>query len=192
MNVLVALLFLMLVGAIVAVETTNLLSSIVCVGGVGFLLAIAFLFLGAPDIAITQIVVEILVLVILLRATVNRDLTTVSGDREFYGTVVTTVMVLVILMAAAKAFDQFPAFGESVLQRYPGADGSPSAVYMARSLADTGSANVVTGVLLDYRAYDTLGEATVLFCSVIGALTVLRKRARKSREELESEGLTDE
>ena len=36
-------------GAIIAIETTNLLSSVVCVGAVGFLLSIAFLFLGSFD-----------------------------------------------------------------------------------------------------------------------------------------------
>lgn len=35
-----------------------------------------------------------------------------------------------------------------------------------RSLGDTRSVNVVTGVLLDYRAFDTIGEATVIFASV--------------------------
>ena len=43
--------------------------------------------------------------------------------------------------------------------------------------------NTVTAILLDYRAYDTLGEATVLFCSVLGALAILRKTARKSKED---------
>ncbi len=35
---------------------------------------------------------------------------------------------------------------------------------------ETGAANVVTSVVWDYRAYDTLGEATVLFTAVCGAL----------------------
>ena len=41
----------------------------------------------------------------------------------------------------------------------------------------------MTGILLDYRAYDTLGEATVLFTAIIGALAILRGRARKKKEE---------
>ncbi|GEM_PF-1697785 len=35
---------------------------------------------------------------------------------------------------------------------------------------ETGSANVVTSVVWDYRAYDTMGEATVLFTAVCGVL----------------------
>jgi hypothetical protein len=33
-------------------------------------------------------------------------------------------------------------------------------------------------VLLDYRAYDTLGEATVLFCAALGTVAILRRRGR--------------
>ena len=43
----------------------------------------------------------------------------------------------------------------------------------------TGSVNLVTGVLLGYRAYDTLGEATILFTAAIGVLTVLRLKGKK-------------
>ena len=73
----------MIIGAVIAIETRDLLSSIISLGAIGFGVSIAFLFLGAPDIAITQVVVEILTLVILIRATIKRDLVSVSGDREF-------------------------------------------------------------------------------------------------------------
>jgi multisubunit Na+/H+ antiporter MnhB subunit len=38
----------------------------------------------------------------------------------------------------------------------------------------------VAGVILDYRGYDTLGEATVLFTSILGATIILRARSRKA------------
>ncbi len=41
---------------------------------------------------------------------------------------------------------------------------------------ETGANNVVTSVVFDYRGYDTLGEATVLFTAIAGALVVLRRR----------------
>lgn len=43
----------------------------------------------------------------------------------------------------------------------------------------TGSANVVTSVVWDYRAYDTLGEATVLFTAVCGVLMLFRTIRRR-------------
>lgn len=194
LDVLVILLFFMIVGALIAIETTNLLSSIICVGAVGFLLSIAFLLLGAPDIAITQVVVEILCLVILIRATISRDLTTISGDREFLGLIVTVVMVLSFSLFGLKMLDEFPPFGQSVIER---CEDAPSRTYVTYevvtdagkqvnegwALKESGSANIVTAILLDFRAYDTLGEATVLFCSILGALALLRRKARNRPDE---------
>jgi multisubunit Na+/H+ antiporter MnhB subunit len=42
-----------------------------------------------------------------------------------------------------------------------------------------GGANIVANVILDFRALDTLGEATVLFTSVIAVVTLIRKSGRK-------------
>jgi multisubunit Na+/H+ antiporter MnhB subunit len=46
---------------------------------------------------------------------------------------------------------------------------------------------MVTAVLLDFRAWDTLGEATVLFCAALGAAAVLRRNARLKAAEKEEE-----
>ena len=44
---------------------------------------------------------------------------------------------------------------------------------------ETGSNNVVTSVVFDYRGFDTLGEATILFTAVTGVLLLLRTEKRK-------------
>ncbi|MBU2565615.1 MAG: hypothetical protein KJ655_05120 [Candidatus Thermoplasmatota archaeon] len=43
---------------------------------------------------------------------------------------------------------------------------------------ETGANNVVTSVVFDYRGYDTLGEATVLFTAVTGGGLALRRRKK--------------
>lgn len=184
MSLLVILLILMIVGAIIAIETTNLLSSIVCVGAVGFVISIAFLFLGAPDLAITQLVVEVLCLIILIRATINRDLTSVAGDREFFGMTVTVAMVLVVAITGILVFAGFPPLGRPVMDRL--AD-TPSAAYLAQGAEQTGARNVVTALMLGYRNCDALGQVAVLFCSVLGALAILRRPARKKEIEKDQE-----
>lgn len=55
--------------------------------------------------------------------------------------------------------------------------------YIARGLAETGAANIVTGVLADYRGYDTLGETTVIFTAGIACLLILGVRGRWHRGE---------
>jgi len=176
------LLLFILIAAIVAVETKNLLSAVICIGAIGFGVSVMFLFLRAPDIAITQIVVEVLGLIILIRATISRDLTFISGDKEFFGTVVSVAIIFVIFLAGLKVFETLPDFGTAIFTEAPEA---ASQRYISKGLEETGAANLVSSIILDYRAYDTLGEATVLFTSIIGATVILRKRAKKLPEEPE-------
>jgi uncharacterized MnhB-related membrane protein len=61
------LLVFMIIGAFITVEIKNMLSAVISIGAVGFALSMAFLFLGAPDIAITQVIVEILSLILLIK-----------------------------------------------------------------------------------------------------------------------------
>lgn len=57
--------------------------------------------------------------------------------------------------------------------------------FIENSQRDTGSNNVVTAIVFDYRGFDTLGEATVLFTAVLGVGMVLRKM--RAGEEMEDE-----
>ncbi len=180
MATLYILMLFILIAAIIAVETDNLLSAVICVGAIGFGGSLMFLFLRAPDIAITQIVVEVLGLIILIRATIARDLTFITGDREFFGLVVSIVIMFMIFLAGIQIFDSMTNFGEPAFTQ---AADAPSKTYIKEGLEKTGATNLVASVILDFRAYDTLGEATVLFTSIIGATVILRKRSRKKLTE---------
>lgn len=182
------LLLFILIAALIAVETRNLLSAVISMGAVGFGGSLLFLFLRAPDIAITQIVVEVLGLIILIRATISRDLTFISGDKEFFASIVSVVILFIIFLAGAQAFSSLPDFGEPafVAAPLPAAGPTASSSYIETGLEKTGAANLVTSVILDFRAYDTLGEATVLFTAIIGATVILRERAKQPREVLSS------
>lgn len=174
------LLLFMIVAAIIAIETNNLLSSVICIGAIGFGASLMFLFLRAPDIAITQIVVEVLGLIILIRATISRDLTFITGEKEFFGAVISVVIIFVIFLAGVQVFETLPNFGTPIFAVVPD---TASQTYIKKGLDDTGAANIVASVILDYRAYDTLGETTVLFTSIIGAAVILRKKAKKLLED---------
>lgn len=47
--------------------------------------------------------------------------------------------------------------------------------YVNNALEETGVLNIVTAIILDYRSYDTLIEATVLFTSIMAVLITLKK-----------------
>jgi multicomponent Na+:H+ antiporter subunit B len=165
------LLLFMIIGAIIAVEAQDLLSSVVAVGAVGLGLSLTFLILKAPDLAITQLVVEILCLIILIRATINRDLPLIKNGRWHFNTISTLVFIAVFLGFAYIALKDLPGFGKPLFR--------VAANYLKHGLAKTGATNLVSSVILDFRAYDTLGEATVLFTAVMGVLAVMRKTGRK-------------
>lgn len=44
---------------------------------------------------------------------------------------------------------------------------------------ETGANNAVTAVVFDYRGYDTLGEATILFTAVTGVVMLFRRKKRE-------------
>lgn len=176
------LLIFMIVGAIIAIEVKDLLSSVVAVGAVGLALSIVFLVLKAPDVAITQLVVEILALIILIRATLKKDLPFSTSGRWFMNTAIMISFVGSFLLVAVKCFRDLPAFGHPIMR--------VARVYIEEGMAKTGAANLVSSVILDYRAYDTLGEATILFTAVVGVLAIVRQKGRKRVDEKVKE--TDE
>lgn len=47
--------------------------------------------------------------------------------------------------------------------------------YLKKGVEDTGALNIVTGIILDYRAFDTFGEAVVLFTAAVAVLVVLKR-----------------
>jgi multicomponent Na+:H+ antiporter subunit B len=84
----------------------------------------------------------------------------------------TAVLILLIMFwfmkTAAAPLDHF---GQGSLRM---AD-----AYVNGAVEKTGSTNLVTGVVFDFRGYDTLGEATVLVTAVLGVLTILRIKGKK-------------
>lgn len=62
-----------------------------------------------------------------------------------------------------------------------------SAKYIEDGLQDTGAVNIVTGMILDYRAFDTFGESNVLFIATCTVLILLRSDKKKEKKNAEAE-----
>lgn len=70
--------------------------------------------------------------------------------------------VLVMMVAEMPLFGSMgPSFGQ--VSRH----------YLEKSVEETGAINVISAIILDYRAYDTLGEVTVLFAGIAAVLATL-------------------
>jgi multisubunit Na+/H+ antiporter MnhB subunit len=200
----VALLAFMLIAALIAVEAKDLLSSVIAVGAAGFALSVTDLLLGAPDLAITQVVVEVIALVLLVRVVLTRDDTSVTQPRDALRTgaalLAGGVILAAVYLAVGGASGGMPRFGEPRMARSLAEDEPAAAAeaqrdfsepagaqYVEHAAEETGAANSVMAVLLDYRAYDTLGEATVIFVSILGVYAVLRHVGRMKKNEREME-----
>jgi multicomponent Na+:H+ antiporter subunit B len=168
------ILLFMIAAAWIAIEAKDLLSSVVGVGAVGIGLCMAFLVLKAPDLAMMQLVVEILSLVILVRATARKDLPFSASGRWAFNTVSTIIFIAVFLTAAFFVLRDMPKFASPIMKL--------AGTYINEGPARTGAGNVVAAITLNYRSLDTLGEAIALFTVIVGVLAVSRKIAREKAD----------
>ncbi len=174
------ILILMIIASIAALEIEDVLSSIVAIGVVGLGVSLCFLFLQAPDLAIVQFLFEIFALIILVKAFLGKEYhKTESTKLNIILTIVTIITLTSILIFSVSVFDLLPDFGKPYM--------NTAQYYLDNGARETGAANLVSSVILDYRAYDTLGEITVLFTSILGALSILRIRSQMKKENSESQ-----
>ncbi|KPK73439.1 hypothetical protein AMJ87_01660 [candidate division WOR_3 bacterium SM23_60] len=169
-------LIFMIVAAVIATEIRDLLAAVISLGAVGFSVAIMFIFVQAPDLAIVQIVVEILTVVIfvaiIMRTThIDETLGKKLSGTHIFSIVLYAFFAILFLVVMVRSLQQLPAFGNATMR--------VASDYVRMGLPQTGGANLVADVILDFRALDTLGEATVLFTSVIGVAALVRKTGRK-------------
>ena len=164
----------MIIGAIYALHAKDLLSAVVAMGFVGYGLVICFLLLKAPDLAIVQIVVETITLVIMIAVVLDstRDEISVDRDRRSFihrmiGIIVFAGLFYFFVLAIAN-LDPLGAHSLRMAESY-----------VNGAAEKTGSINLVTGVLFDFRAFDTLGEAVILYTAALGVLTLLRMKGKK-------------
>lgn len=96
--------------------------------------------------------------------------------RRFYR--VFSVLFCIFLVAMLLvAVSDLPAFGH---EENP-ANNEVAQRYIEKGLEETGAVNIVTGMILDYRAFDTLGESHVLFIATCTVLILLRRDGRKEQ-----------
>lgn len=87
--------------------------------------------------------------------------------KKLLASIVTLSLILILLLGV----NDLPEFGKLQSPNH----GEVSKYYIENSVKDTGATNIVTGVILDYRAFDTFVEASVLFTSVVLVMAILKK-----------------
>lgn len=154
---------IMIVAAISALAAAKRFQAVVLVGVTGFGMSAIFAFQGAPDLALTQILVEIVTLVAFVL--VLRRLPARLGEkhgtshrlvRALAGAAVGVIMAIVAVVAAGSR-TSLPISLEWPQLAYDIAHG----------------ANVVNVALVDLRAWDTMGELSVIIAAATGVASLI-------------------
>lgn len=136
--------------------------TVVLVGLVGLVVALTFVSLSAPDLALTQLSVEVVSTVLLLMGlallpqTTPRESTTGRKTRD-------AVLALVAGVGVAWLAWVFMTRHHDSISWY----------FLEQSLSKGGGSNVVNVILVDFRGYDTWGEITVLGIAALGVLALM-------------------
>ncbi|OEC37208.1 multicomponent K+:H+ antiporter subunit A [Pseudomonas cuatrocienegasensis] len=129
---------------------------------VGLLVALAFARYSAPDLALTQLSVEVVTIVLLmlalffLPAQTRGESSSIRGLRDFILAIGCGVMVAMLVFAVlTRPYESISAF------------------FLANSVSGGGGTNVVNVILVDFRGFDTLGEISVLAIAGVGIYAML-------------------
>ena len=186
---LILLVFLILCALFVSFSK-NLLVSIVIFMSYSLVMSMIWILLESPDLAITEAAVGAGVTSVLFFITLKRisamgkehadeqDKTTkeinsrraIKSFDRFYK-VAAIVLGIAIIAALIGTASNLPPFGK---ENNP-YNNEVSERYLEKGLEETGAVNAVTGMILDYRAFDTLGESFVLFTAVTCVFILLKE-----------------
>nr|WP_238992478.1 Na+/H+ antiporter subunit A [Jiangella ureilytica] len=152
-----------IVAAVLAVRSRRRLKAVVLAGGTGYGMAMLFILHGAPDLALTQVLVETVTLVVFVL--VLRQLPTYFSDRPLtssrwwrlgLGAAVGVVMAgLALAASGARTAD-------------PVSEG-----FAEPAVSYGGGHNIVNVTLVDIRAWDTMGEISVLVVAATGVASLI-------------------
>lgn len=157
------------------------LAALIMVGGAGLVTCLTFAWFSAPDLALTQIAVEVVTTVLLLlglrwmprRIELDdaRRRTLRASARRVRDIAVASMVGIGV---AVLAFAVLTRPSVEVLAPY----------FVERALSEGGGRNVVNVILVDFRGFDTLGEITVIGVVALTVYALLR-RFRPSLESRE-------
>lgn len=132
----------------------------------GVMIAVFYILASAPDLALTQLVVETLLLLVFLL--VVEELPEFYGDLD-HGRAVRDGLLSIVVGATV-------FLTVLLTTRSPPGGGDSIARYFAeQSVPGGGGTNIVNVILVDFRGFDTLGEITVVAIAAIAVLALMTK-----------------
>ncbi|RDH77259.1 Na+/H+ antiporter subunit A [Mycolicibacterium moriokaense] len=159
---------LILAAALGATAMRNRLAAVLLVGVTGYGCGAVFAFHGAPDLALTQFLVETLMLVIFVLV-----LRTLPAESDYANIRRNRLPRAALALAVGASVTTLAAFALAARTERPIADLLPDAAYYRGH-----GANTVNVLLVDIRAWDTLGEISVLLVAATGVASMVFRHRR--------------
>ena len=159
-----ALALFLVLGAIVLLFRRRPLEMVLALGFVGALVTAVFALYSAPDLALTQLVIELLMVVLLvLGISKMLKVFNVSASRR----------VLALQLTFSAAFGTMVTFLLLTVLATP-QHPSIAPFFLENSAALAKAKNVVNTILVDFRGFDTLGEITVVGMAALAVFAMVR------------------
>lgn len=177
----VAIALLSITATLVTVRARTRLDAIISIGVVGVTVTLFFVFFSAPDLALTQLLIEVLTVVILVLVFYkipphsHRPLARVTLWRN--ALVSCAVGVLGFFLVLLVAGDPYAP--------------SISEYFKLNSVPLAHGGNIVNVILVDFRGFDTLGEITVLAIAALGGYALLRSSKLRNIQDQTTPGEGD-
>lgn len=162
------LLFLLIVTAIAAIETSNLLTSTIMLCIFSLMMSALYIIMGAPDVAMTEAAVGAGATTLILLASLL-----IIGEKEkaparrWLGVLIVTPLFLVFSYVVMF----MPPYGSIDTPAHQ----HVAKYYIERTGIEIGIENIVTAILGSYRGFDTLGEVTVILTAGLAVWLLLKK-----------------
>jgi multicomponent Na+:H+ antiporter subunit A len=165
------LVVIIVAAAISATAVRSRLGAALVLGSVGFAMSGLFVALGAPDLALTQLLVETVIVVGFVVGLGRLSTTFPAATRAWLlGRVAVSILIAGAIAIAMVASTSDPA------------GVAPTELLADSAVEEGGGKNVVNVILTDTRGLDTVGEVIVLLVVAVGILTLTRTRPARRAE----------
>lgn len=168
------LVFVVIVALVGIVFSKSRITSIILLGAMGYTISIFFIVARAPDLALTQLVIETISVVLYLLVFYHLPQFSNIEEKPRWFSVKTFISIgvgLVVFLISISAYDT--TFYDSISQ-----------YYIDNTYTKAAGKNIVNVILVDFRGFDTLFETAVLAIASIGIFGMIKLRlARREKNE---------
>ncbi len=164
----ITLLGLLVITAMALVISRELIVSTILLSVFSLLMALMYMIMGAPDVAITEAAIGAGISTLLFLATIL-----LVGEKEAPKPRSILPILVMVLTGVALGYATLglPDYGDP----HSPANQHLGQYYISQNEAMAGIPNVVTGILASYRGYDTMGEVFVVLTAGLAVLMLLER-----------------